>query len=250
MSGVRVRFLGTGDPFAPGGRLQACILIESDAGRVLLDCGATALAAMARYDIDPSSIDAILLTHLHGDHFGGLPFFILGEWLKRVEGYASRSHTIRIGGPAETEERVTQVMGAFGYGSYYAAREAGMVEFLTLEPGQATAVGPVTATAFPVPHTPEATALRVTCGDRMIAYSGDTAWTDTLLDVAADADLFICLAYTFERQSSLINYRTLMQQRPRLTCKRLVLTHLSDDMQRHLSEVTEEVAEDGLVIEL
>jgi metal-dependent hydrolase (beta-lactamase superfamily II) len=72
MGAVRVQFLGTGGPFARGGRLQTCILIESDQGRYLIDCGMTALVAMARFGIDPGSIDMVLVTHLHGDHYGGL----------------------------------------------------------------------------------------------------------------------------------------------------------------------------------
>ncbi|MGD9891093.1 MAG: MBL fold metallo-hydrolase, partial [Dehalococcoidia bacterium] len=77
MSEVRVRFLGTGSPFAPGGRMQSCIVVESDEGQIMLDCGAMALVGMARAGIEPETIDAVLLTHLHGDHFGGLPFLIL-----------------------------------------------------------------------------------------------------------------------------------------------------------------------------
>jgi len=61
-----------------------------------------------------------------------------------------------------------------------------------------------------VPHyTPEATALRMTVGGKTIAYSGDSAWTDTLLEVGAAADLFICQTYTIDiPQSGLLNYRT------------------------------------------
>jgi ribonuclease BN (tRNA processing enzyme) len=69
----------------------------------------------------------------------------------------------------------------------------------------------LSVTAFPVLHyTPEATALRVTVGGKTIAYSGDTGWTETLLEVAADADLFICGTYTIDvPQRGLLNYRTL-----------------------------------------
>lgn len=126
-----------------------------------------------------------------------------------------------------------------------------MLAFTTLEPMRETAVGPAMVTAFPVLHTPEAVALRVAIGGRTIAYSGDTAWTDTLPDVSADADLFICLAYLFDPpSSSMISYRTLIEHRHRLSCKRLILTHLGGEMQQRLAEVTEEVAEDGMTVVL
>ena len=253
MSDVRVRFLGTGNPFGTGGRFQACILVDGPDGRVLLDCGATSPLAMARAGVSPDSIDAVLLTHLHGDHFGGIPFLIVeAQATARDDAAGPRCRPLRIAGPAVTEERVRVATEAFGYGaSYRRARETGLLEYLTLEHGRPTAVGPVSVTAFAVPHTPEATALRVSYAGKTIAYSGDTGWTDALLDVAADADLFICQAWSFDADdATLLSHRTLMEQRNRLTCRRLVLTHVGPEMQRHLAEATAEVAEDGMIVEL
>ena len=76
---MRLQFLGSGDAFGSGGRFNMCILVESEATRFLVDCGASSLIAMKRLGVSPNSIDTILITHLHADHFGGLPFFILNE---------------------------------------------------------------------------------------------------------------------------------------------------------------------------
>jgi ribonuclease BN (tRNA processing enzyme) len=251
MSEVRVRFLGTGSPFAPGGRMQSCIVVESDDGRIMLDCGATALVGMARAGIEPDSIDAIVLTHLHGDHFGGLPFLILQAALQPRD-KAARRGPIRIAGPPKTEDRVRMALRAFGYEEYVAPRwDAGLVEFVTVEPMREATIGPARVMAFPVVHTPEAVALRVSLGGKTIAYSGDTAWTDALLDVATNADLFICLAYTFDSpNSSMVSHRAITEHRDRLTCKRLILTHLDGDMHRRVADAEAEVAEDGMVITL
>jgi ribonuclease BN (tRNA processing enzyme) len=231
--------------------MQSCIVVESDEGRVMLDCGATALVGMARAGIEPDSIDAILLTHLHGDHFGGLPFLTLQSALQPGTDAARRS-PIRIAGPPETEDRVRMAIRAFGYEEYVAPNwNSGLVEFITLAPKRETTVGPARVTAYPVVHTPDAVALRVSVGGKTIAYSGDTAWTDTLLDVAADADLFICLAHTYDSPtSSMVSYRAIMEHRDRLTCRRLILTHLDGDMHGRIQEATEEIAQDGLVIAL
>lgn len=50
---MRVRFLGSGDAFGSGGRLQTCILLESEGLRCLVDCGASSLIALKRAAIDP-----------------------------------------------------------------------------------------------------------------------------------------------------------------------------------------------------
>jgi ribonuclease BN (tRNA processing enzyme) len=92
VSEVRVQFLGSGDAFGSGGRFQTCIYVQSDATRFLIDCGASSLIAMRRFGVDPSLVDVILLTHLHGDHFGGLPFFILdAQLISKRDPVAGRS---------------------------------------------------------------------------------------------------------------------------------------------------------------
>ena len=76
---MRVRVVGSGDAFGSGGRFQTCIAVTDDSGarpRVLLDCGATSLTAMRQQQLDPNEIDTVLVSHLHGDHFGGVPFLV------------------------------------------------------------------------------------------------------------------------------------------------------------------------------
>ncbi len=77
MATLSVTFLGSGDAFGSGGRLQTCMLVRTATCSFLIDCGTTVLIAMRRFEVDPNSIDMILLSHLHGDHFGRLPFFLL-----------------------------------------------------------------------------------------------------------------------------------------------------------------------------
>jgi len=82
-------------------------------------------------------------------------------------------------------------------------------------------------------------------------YSGDTQWTDTLIEASDQADLFVCESYVFDREVALHNtYRTIMQHLPRLTCKRVVLTHMSEDVLSRASAVELPMAEDGLQLTL
>jgi ribonuclease BN (tRNA processing enzyme) len=222
------------------------MFLESDGARVLLDCGASSLVAMRRFDIDPQSVEAVALSHLHGDHFGGLPFLVLDAQFKR------RDRPVTIAGPPGVEARVSAAMQVLFPGSAAVARRF-ETRFVELAERQPTALGSFTITPFAVVHASGAPpfALRVACGGRVVTYSGDTEWTDSLLEASADADLFVCEAYSFDKRIRYhLDYRTLAAQRPRLTCRRLVLTHMSDEMLQHLRELDVETAEDGRTIEL
>jgi ribonuclease BN (tRNA processing enzyme) len=93
----------------------------------LVDCGASALIAMRRYGVDPNAIDRILLTHLHGDHFGGIPFFVLD-----AQFMSKRTQALLIAGPAGTKKRVTEAMEVMFPGSSVVHQKFPM-EFRELE---------------------------------------------------------------------------------------------------------------------
>jgi ribonuclease BN (tRNA processing enzyme) len=242
---VRLRFLGSGDNFGSGGRFQACIHVDTGTTRFLMDCGASSLIAMKRAGISSAAIDAILISHLHGDHFGGIPFFILDAQL-----ISRRETPLVIAGPPGLKQRAHEAMevfypGASGVERKFAVRYIEMIEDETTQMGDLI-VHPVRVIhgSGDPPY-----ALRVECAGKIIAYSGDTEWTDALLKVADGADLFICESYFFEKQmKNHINYRTLMAHRAELKCKRLILTHMGEDILNRLGEVELEVTEDGMEV--
>jgi len=239
-----VRFLGSGDAFGSGGRLQTCIVLESAGSRCLVDCGASSLIALKRAGIDPNEIDTVLITHLHGDHFGGVPFFLLDGQFSR------RSRNLLVAGPPGLSERVTQAMEVFFPGSSRAQRKFA-TDFMELAEARPTTIGAMRITPYEVVHACGAPpyALRIELDGRTIAYSGDTEWTDRLLAVAAGADLFICEAYFFDKEVRFhLDYATLARHRSELGCKRLILTHMGPDMLARVAELPVEAAHDGLEV--
>jgi ribonuclease BN (tRNA processing enzyme) len=246
MSPVTLRFLGCGDAFASGGRFQTSFLLEGGEEPVLIDCGATTLVALKRLGIDPNPIGVIVLSHLHGDHFGGMPWIVIDGQLH------GRSKPLVIAGPERTEERVTEALDVL----YPGSREGGWafeLRIVELPEREARQLDSATVTTFPVIHAPESFphALRLEYGGKVIAFSGDTEWTDALLEVADGADLFVCECQTFDREvPGHLNYRTLLDKRDRLRCGRLVINHLSEEMIARVGELDVEAAEDGLVIEV
>lgn len=209
---------------------------------MLLDCGASSLVAMKRLGVRTSSIDTILLSHLHGDHFGGLPFFILD-----AQYVSARKKPLLVAGPPGLEARVREAIEVFYPGSSEATREFSL-EFVELEEEKATKLGELWVTPYAVVHPSGAPsyALRVDFGDKILAFSGDTEWTETLIPAARGADLFICECFAFEKGiKNHLDYGTLMKHREELECRRLVLTHMNDEMLSRIESLDAEGAEDG-----
>jgi ribonuclease BN (tRNA processing enzyme) len=247
-AGVTVTFAGSGDAFGSGGRLQACIHLrpadQQDA--VLLDCGATSLAALKRQGLDPGEISVVVISHLHGDHFGGLPFLILDGQFHR------RTRPLQVAGPPGIEARLHQAMEVMFPGSTDVTRRF-EVTTAELRPGRTTALAHGEVTAWQARHPSGAPPLilRLDLGGRRIAYTGDTAWTDAITAAAHRAHLLIAESYTLDREiRHHLSLAELTRHRSGLGCDRIVLTHLSDDVLDRLGDVTFEVAHDGLTIHI
>lgn len=238
---MKVRFLGSGDAFGSGGRFQTCIHLQSGASQLLLDCGASSLIAMRRFGVEPQAIDTVILSHLHGDHFGGVPFLILDGQFKR------RTRPLIVAGPPGVEARVREAMEVFFPGSTRVERKF-ETRFVELADRAPVEVGPVRVTGFAVVHASGAPpfALRVAAEGKTVSYSGDTEWTESLIDAARGADLFIAEALFYDKRIKYhLDLTTLLQHRARLECRRLVVTHMGEDMLARIDGLAVEAAEDG-----
>jgi ribonuclease BN (tRNA processing enzyme) len=243
---MKLHVLGCGDAFGSGGRHQSGYLFQASDRLFLLDCGPTTLLAMKRAGFDPRQLNAIILSHLHGDHFGGIPFFFI-EYLYRNP----RDNPLTIAGPPGTEERVCQLF-AIMYGSGKSAREIPPTFFHVLRPEQLESVNGIEVFPFLVPHQTHdvSLGLKVVYEGKHILFSGDSAWTDLFIDYARGVDLFLCECSFYSEQPGMhVNYLTLQANLSRLECRKLVLTHLGEEMLARKNHVTETLAEDGMVID-
>ncbi len=241
----RVRFLGSGDAFGDGGRFQACILLEVTGYRALLDCGATSLVAMKQAGIDPNTIDAVLLTHFHGDHAGGVPYLILdGQFRKR-------DRALTIAGPAALRERMDAIFEA-ALPTSSATRQRFAIDYVELSSAEVR-IGPLDVTALPVAHL-DATAphgIRIRTEGRTVAYTGDTDWHSSLPMLADGADLFIAECYSFDKAIPRhLSHATLAAHASELRARRIVLTHAGTETLERRDELRWELANDGTAIEL
>ena len=113
---MRIRFVGSGDAFGSGGRWQTCIHLSAEGQALLVDCGATSLVALKAQGLHPHAVGAVAVTHLHGDHFGGLPFLILDGQ------FSHRTAPLLVAGPPGTRVRLTEAMETLFPGSSRAPR--------------------------------------------------------------------------------------------------------------------------------
>jgi ribonuclease BN (tRNA processing enzyme) len=217
--------------------------METSTARVLLDCGATSLTAMKRFGVDPGLIDSV--SHYHADHYGGIPFLILDGQFNR------RALPLAIAGPGDVERRITTAMEIAFPGSS-TVRQRYSISFHQLQETELR-LGAASVRAVRVAHTPgsEAVGLRIAADDTVIAYSGDTEWTDVLPTLAAGADLLICEAYTWAKPVRYhLDHQTLAAHRAEFTARRVMLTHCGPEMLAHLAEAMDETTHDGLRLTL
>ncbi|MGA9088610.1 MAG: MBL fold metallo-hydrolase [Bradyrhizobium sp.] len=244
---MQVRFVGCGDAFGSGGRANTCFHVTGDRVNFLIDCGASSLPALQRLGVARNDIDLVLVTHFHGDHFGGLPFLLLDAQFSR------RTRPLVIAGPQGIETRLQQVMEAL-FENSSRTRQRFDLSVIALVPEKARSFGAVKVTPFAVVHGESGgpfLAYRVEAGGRVIAYTADTEWTEALIPLGRDADLLIAETYYYDRiVKNHLSLKTLEAHLSEIKPKRLVLTHMSDDMLGRLDTLAHEAASDGMAVEI
>jgi len=244
---MRLQFLGSGDAFGSGGRFNTCFHLERQAhGNVLIDCGASSMVAIRKWGVDPNGISTVLISHLHGDHFGGLPFFLLDAQL-----ISRRTTPLTIAGPPGLKDRLQIVREALFAGSTaiepkypFEIRELALHERVEIEN--------LAVTPYLMKHYSGAPsyALRIETEGKVLTYSGDTEWVEDLIPAATNAHLFICEAYFFDKVMKYhIDYKTLSDHLPAIGARRTIVTHMSSELLGRQSELTLEAAFDGLVVD-
>jgi len=246
---MKLTIAGSGDAFGSGGRLNTCFLLETAKATLLVDCGASAMPALKKQGIDPNRIEAIVLSHLHGDHFGGLPFLLLdAQFLSR------REQPLLIAGPPGTRARLDALLEVFfpkSTGSKW--RFAWRVEEIAVGI-EIDLLGHSLSTAEVIHQSgAPSTAVRVSDGEKIFAYSGDTEWTDALGPIAANADLFICECYGYAGKiAGHITWEILKSRLADLGAKRTMVTHMNPSVLARLEELKAAgvlIAADGLQLE-
>jgi len=250
---TKIQFLGTGDAFNTDGRGSQCIWVQPRQGpQFLVDAGPTALAAMGRHRVDPGRIGAIFFTHLHGDHIAGWPFLLL-----HAKFIARRTAPLAVVGPKGSRNRLGVLAGS----CYEEITSPGTLPFrvrfaelpVRRRAGWRSPLG-FDVDVVPMDHHPSSIGFRFHLSGATIAVTGDTRWCTGLEELSADSDLLVlectCLRKPDYAHVSLEELRSGIE---RLRARRIVLTHLSNEVARALKRrplpgVT--AAEDGMILRI
>jgi ribonuclease BN (tRNA processing enzyme) len=247
---MRLTVVGSGDAFGSGGRFNTCFFVETTKSRLLIDCGASSLVALKAQGLDPNDVEGIVLSHLHADHFGALPFLLLD-----AQFVAQRKRPLLIAGPPGTRTRLDAAL-EISFPQSTANKWGFAWNVIEIEIGQPTDILGHSVLTTEVVHyagTP-ATALRLSDGVASVTYSGDTEWVEELVSLANGADLFIveCFGYSGHIPGHL-TWEVLKPRLPDLRARRIMLTHMGPSMLDRLDEVRAAgvlVAEDGAVMDI
>ena len=243
---IQVRFIGTGDAFSTGGRRNSAILVRDGSRTLLLDCGPTTLQGLKELGIDPHEIDAIALSHYHGDHASGIGFMLLDYRYPRP-----RSRPLEIIGPPGVREFV--VRQCAGYAFEFALEAPYETSFTELRPGRAIDVAGFRLTPYDAIHQPETRPhmLAVASPVKSLFFTGDTGWHDALPERVGDADLLISECTLWDESFPFhLSHERLVAERARFRAGRIVLTHMGEDVLRERSRLEFDSADDGLEIKV
>jgi ribonuclease BN (tRNA processing enzyme) len=247
---MKLTVVGSGDAFGSGGRLQTCYHVALPGEEILIDCGATAVIGMQRLGLEPDRVSTIFVSHLHGDHFAGLVW-----WLLYAHYVTKRTAPLTITGPAGIAARFTTAAEALFPGSSKIERRFDM-RFLEYDEATPLAVGSVQVTPYEVSHPSGAPpyALRLEAGGKTLSFSGDTEWVESLLPTAKGADLFIAECFGFDVQVGYhMTWQNIEKNLDRLGAKRVMLTHMGIEMLAQRGQVRDPrvfLAEDGLTLDI
>ena len=244
MTKSKLTVLGCGDAFASGGRFCSSFFIESLSTGLILDCGVSTLIRLKQLAIDLDKVEAVVVSHFHGDHYGGLPFLFLAM---RFE--SRRSKPITIVGPKGIREKTYELQEALYPDTSFVIDE---LDVRFVEFGKEwLALDPFSIQAYPVTHAPSSMphGVRLRWSGKVLGFSGDTEWDDNLIKIAQDTEIMICECNMCKYPvPGHLDYETLRKKAPLMKTKQLVLTHLGPEM---LDEaITFEKLEDGQELEL
>ncbi|MDI6895200.1 MAG: MBL fold metallo-hydrolase [Bacillota bacterium] len=237
---MQLTVLGVCGGYPAAGRACSGYLVQAGPASILVDCGSGVMSNLGRH-ADFRGLDAVVLSHLHGDHMSDL--LVLRYAVQRALAEGTRARPLAVYAPPLPEEEFERL------------RYKQVLELRPIDPDEKLELGGMVFRFLAVPHPVLTYAMAIEHGGRKLVYTGDTGWHDPLVGFAAEADLLLCEATLLEdgsRSPGHLTGREAGGLGRRARARRLLLTHLwpTADWARVLEEAQAALGEAGLPVEL
>lgn len=142
---------------------------------------------LEKLGFEPADLDYILIIHLHGDNFGGVPFILL-DFLRK-----ERVKVLTIIGPEGIESKTLALLELL-YPDLINQINQDLLQFIEFHTNKIEDFKDFKLATFEVLYSPPSLphALKLFINDKIIAFSGDTEWCKNLICLADEAILLIC----------------------------------------------------------
>ncbi|MBN6188677.1 MBL fold metallo-hydrolase [Aneurinibacillus sp. BA2021] len=223
---MKLTVLGYQSP-APGpGGATPGYLLETNQGKLLIDCGSGVYAQLMKH-IRIEELDAVILSHYHHDHVCDIPILQYGVMMAEI--FGKRSGTLPVYGPREPQEWGKRM----NYQAYTRLHPYGEKDVIR--------TAGVDITFLRTQHPLLCYAMKITDGSKTIVYGADTGPETKWHGFADHCDLFICEGtftneYVPAGSRGHLSAQEAAQTGARIGAKRLLITHLSPDIDRTLYE--------------
>lgn len=238
---MRVTFPGVGEAFDET-LPNTCLLLEAGERSALLDCGFTAAHAFWACAGAPLRLDAVWISHFHGDHFLGLPLLLLRFWEQ------GRTAPLALLGPRGVGELAVRAMD-MAYPGFRARLRFGL-EVHEMEEGRTVAAAGFAWACALADHGAPCLAVRVQAEGAAVFYSGDGKPTAGTLALAREADLVAHEAYALDAETP--GHGTVagaIDFTRRARARRLWLVHVNRDVRRERRRELEALLRDAADVE-
>ncbi len=237
-------FLGTGNAFGHTGRRHSSYFLKHKTIGLLIDCGPSTLPALHDNGLSPLDIDFIWISHLHPDHWLGLPLLVLDDkWISK------RKNPIRLIAPNGISEMLDRVCSQI-YSQEEAEHIPSVFEVIeTPQEGEISLTDEISIEFWPAIHGGNGRCCKFYLGDKTLSYSGDTAYSPSLFKhLIADILIHEASSYDFQIPNHTMFLDLLKSKAP--SDSTIFLTHIDESIIKNREQIHPPffIAEDNLKI--
>lgn len=212
---MKLTVLGNYGPFP--GKDGACsgYLFQDEDTNILIDCGNGVLSRLQKY-CKIEELDAIILSHLHRDHSSDM--HVLKYAVQIKQNFKSMNKAIEIYTPKTPENEYNDI------------NIQGIFNTHIIEENMVIEIKGIKIKFYKTIHPVECYGMRIEKEGKIFAYSADTVYCDNIINLAKNADLFLCDAYATENiktkgQVPHLSVKEACNIAGEAKAKKLVLTH-------------------------